>query len=280
MKTIIASKNDENRTLFKFINKYFINIPKSHIYKLLRNKDIKVNNVRTNDPRYVVKENDVVIIYVKDDLNFKTFSMFKLKLEVIFEDDNILIINKPKNLSVHGDDNSLDNAVKTYLYYKPTDSFAPSHVGRLDKETTGLILYAKNYKTLTELNKIQHNINKIYTFLSAKNYAKKEYEMGVEKAEHLQKMIASEGENNIKTKTILWTEKNNNFAQILTGKKHQIRVLLSHLKDPILGDRKYGGKTRSRLYLHCYKLEFDNIQGFLSYLNKKTIICNPEWWGK
>lgn len=279
MKNIIATKDDAGRTLFKLIENYFKTLPASFIYKLFRNKDIKVNGKRINDSRYKVKEGDDIVVYVKEDMSFREHETFKLKLAVIYEDDNILIVNKPKNLVVHGDTKSLDNAVKTYLRYQPTDSFVPSHIGRLDKETTGLIIYAKNYKTLTNLNVNQSEIKKIYTFVSNNTYFKKEYDLNINKSEQLQKMVVSTAKNSLQTKTILWTEKEKNFAEIITGKKHQIRVLLASLNDPILGDRKYGGRMRERLFLHCYKLVFDQMKAHLSYLNKKSFISTPEWWG-
>ncbi|UUD37005.1 Pseudouridylate synthase [Mycoplasmopsis californica] len=280
MTKIIASNNDNGRTIFKFISKYFTNLPPSLIYKTLRNKDIKVNGKRVSDPRVKINTDDVVEIYLNENVSFDNYNNFKIRIDVVYEDNNILIINKPKNLAVHGQGNSLDDAVKTYLHYNQEDSFAPSHVGRLDKETTGLIMYAKNYKTLVVLNEEVHHIDKIYTFKSEKTYYKKTYVLGMIKDEKQQKMIVSNHPEAQEAKTVLWSEKDKNFAQIITGKKHQIRVLMSHLKDPILGDRKYGGKMRSRLYLHCHILKFNLENLSLKYLNDKRIISNPEWWGK
>ncbi|MDJ1646178.1 RluA family pseudouridine synthase [Mycoplasma phocimorsus] len=280
MKKIIATNNDEDRTLYKFIEKYFTQLPQSFIYKLIRNKDIKINSKRVNDARYKIKNEDIIEIYIKDDINFKEYKKANWKVKKVYEDDNILIVNKPKNVEVHDGENSLDNAVKTTLFYKQDDSFIPSHIGRLDKETSGLIIYAKNYKTLTLLNQNINNIKKIYTFISNKKYEKRQYKINIKKDEKSQKMIVTNDSDSLEAITTLWSEREYNFAQIHTGRKHQIRVLLSYLKDPILGDRKYGGKTRPRMYLHCYKLEFSNFEGHLKYLNKKIIKFNPEWWGK
>ncbi|WP_027334307.1 RluA family pseudouridine synthase [Mycoplasma elephantis] len=281
MKRIIASENDNGRSIFKFISKYFNNLPENYIYKLLRNKDIKINSTRIKDPRTKINTNDVVEIYTNEDINFEKYKNFKIKINVVYEDDNVLIINKEKNMVVHGEKNSLDDAVKSYLHYIQEDSFVPSHVGRLDKETSGLIIYAKNYETLVSLNKESKNIDKIYTFVSNKIYSKQMYSIPILKSEKDKKMIVSNSPIAKMSQTILWTEGKFNFAQIITGRKHQIRVLLQHLKDPILGDRKYGGKMRERLYLHCYNIKFNLKESLkLKYLNTKKIFSYPEWWGK
>lgn len=280
MKKIVATSNDENRTLYKFIQKYFATLPISFIYKLIRNKDVKINSKRVSDPRIKIKDQDIVEIYIKEDINFKEYKKSRQKVKKIYEDDNILVVNKPKNVEVHGTQDSLDDIVKTMLFYKQDDSFCPSHIGRLDKETSGLIIYAKNYKTLVTLNQNMNNIQKIYTFISNNQYERRVYKLNIKKDEKLQKMVVTNYDEGQQAITTLWSEKGYNFALLQSGRKHQIRVLLSYLKDPILGDRKYGGKIRPRMYLHCYKLQFSNFEGHLKYLNNKVIKYAPEWWGK
>ena len=202
MKKIVATSNDENRTLYKFIQKYFATLPISFIYKLIRNKDVKINSKRVSDPRIKIKDQDIVEIYIKEDINFKEYKKSRQKVKKIYEDDNILVVNKPKNVEVHGTQDSLDDIVKTMLFYKQDDSFCPSHIGRLDKETSGLIIYAKNYKTLVTLNQNMNNIQKIYTFISNNQYERRVYKLNIKKDEKLQKMVVTnydEGQQAITT---------------------------------------------------------------------------------
>ena len=158
MNNIIVTSKDENQRIDKFIKKYLANAPLSLIYKLFRKKDIKVNNKRVTID-YVIKENDEVSIYLgqqdlKEFIKKKPLIKEKANLDIIYEDSNVLIVNKHSGLLVHQDSNedskTLNNQILNYLYnkgeYHEDDIFTPSAVHRLDRNTAGIIITAKNLK--------------------------------------------------------------------------------------------------------------------------------------
>lgn len=161
-----ASKNDEGRTLFKFLIKNLNNVPVSAIEKVFRLKDIKVNGIKTNNKSYLIVKNDIILVYGLEDVKKNISYQTQIDFKVIYEDKNILVIDKPINVSMHGFDDSLDNQVLSYLNYKQTDSFIPSSIGRLDRVTSGLIIYAKTYSALVQLNN-KINLHEKYYLLKS-----------------------------------------------------------------------------------------------------------------
>lgn len=276
---IKATSNDAGRTLFKVITNYFNNIPLSKIEKLFRKKEIKVNGVRVFQKNYIVSFNDEIVIYgIFDPHKEETFTNF-FSFNVIYEDTNILIINKPTGVPIHSEEEALDNQVLSYLKYKKIDSFKPTHVGRLDKETSGIMLYVKNYPTLKKMNLLLQNITKTYAFKSDFSEEKKEVVLYISKDELNKKMRASYVPlpNSKISKTSFFMVKKGKFARIETGRKHQIRVTLAKLGFPIYGDYKYGGKKAARLMLHCCQIKFSNFDGDLKYLNELEFESKPKW---
>lgn len=289
MLEIIAKENDHGRTLLKFVSKILENYSIFQIEKLFRKKEIKVNK-KAQSKKYIIQKNDVIQIYTNEKLDklkiqeqekqSKKYIPRKIKFDfdVIYEDENILVLNKHINVAVHDGVWSLDNQVLKYLKTQKINSFVPSHVGRLDKATSGLIIYAKNYFSLVELNKKQNFFLKYYIFQSDIEI-KKEFEVkiNIEKNDKLKKMQVSNKEKSITAVTKFLNIDNFKVAQIITGKKHQIRLTLEHLGFPIYGDTKYGGRKNKRLFLHSYKIICLNLEGKLKYLNNKTFINLPNW---
>ncbi|MEE3928442.1 RluA family pseudouridine synthase [Mycoplasmopsis ciconiae] len=280
---IKATKNDQNRTLFKVLSKYFSNVPISRLEKLFRKKDIKVNGNRKIDKSYLVVENDLIEIYglenVTDHQKENEFKTSEVKFSPIYEDDNILIINKPINVAMHSEEDCLDFQVLKYLKFNKSDSFIPSHLGRLDKETSGLVVYAKNFETLKTFKENPDLIQKTYWFKSdfeGPNTLVKGY---IYKNEDKKKMSYSPTQkpNSQYFETNLFIENRKKFATITTGRKHQIRLSLTAIGKPIYGDRKYGGKKADRLMLHAYILKFNKLPKKLSYLSNKEFIANVKW---
>ena len=181
MREIIINKNDADQRLDKFLSKRFKNMPKSLMYKYIRTRYIKVNNKKC-EISTMLKEGDVLKLFIKDEFfdddreNEESYEFLKapLKLDIIYEDENILIINKKPGLIVHPDKSyhfdSLIARVLHYLYekgeYNPKDdrSFAPATVNRLDRNTGGIVIAAKNAEALRILNsKIKsREIKKLY----------------------------------------------------------------------------------------------------------------------
>ena len=277
-KTFIAKNNDINRSLFKYLVIMLNNVPVSRIEKLFRQKDIKVNGIRNNDKQYKLQLNDQITVYGLNDL-FKNNELTKTQINfsVIYEDKNLLIIDKAKNIAIHSEENCLNDQVLKYLNYKKNSSFIPSSIGRLDKKTSGLIVYAKNYQTLVEFEEKQKDFEKVYQFVSDYNIKdKKTVVVRIKKDIQNEKMIVDE-KFGVQAKTIFWIDGTKKFAQLVTGKKHQIRVTLQKLGFPILGDTKYGGKRARRMFLHSYSITFNNLSEEFKEYNGQIFICNPHW---
>lgn len=273
-----ATKNDEGRILFKYLIKSLNDVPISKIEKLFRLKEIKVNDKRNNDKSYKIRENDEIVIFgLKDEIKEVKNKNVLINFKKIFEDKNILVIEKLNNVVVHGEDNSLDNQVLCYLKYNKIDSFKPSHIGRLDKATSGIMIYAKNYKTLVELNKKTKYFEKYYELKSDFPWDKKHVVFYSIYDSKQKNAILKTNPPGSKMETIFFKDNDKKYAQILTGKKHQIRLSLAKLNYPIEGDKKYGGINANRLFLHCCKIVFHQLENELSYLNETFFTCYPEW---
>ena len=275
MKTFNATINDEGRTLFKFLVKSFPDVPKGKLESVFRKKDVKVNGKRLKDKRYIVKHGDEIVVYGVSSTGYSTNNPFtKIKFNVVFEDKNILVIDKPHGYPVHDAENCIDNQVLTYLRFIQKDSFRPSHIGRLDKVTSGLMVYGKTYEAVRELNDYSSKFEKVYEFKSDLNRnITTEYKIGHNELKKKEEVT----ENGKATKTEFIVVGKHKFAKLYTGRKHQIRVSLSKLGYPIYGDNKYGGKKADRVYLHSAQLKFQGIKGNLEYLNGQEFLSDPKW---
>ena len=298
---------DCNQRVDKYVRKVLNEAPLSFIYKIFRKKDIKVNDKRV-DIDYILKENDVIKIYVTDEQleSFnkpKEFDLTTYNLDIIYEDENIIIINKPKGLLVHSDDKNnkatLDKYVISYLIskgeYDPTidQGFIPGPAHRLDRNTSGLIIFGKNLPSLQqllELFKDKENINKYYYALVKGKITKG----GVVNAP----LLKNEKTGMVQVSTIANGAKTaiseysivkhyNQFTllevKLITGRTHQIRVHMAHIGHPIVGDSKYGDFAINKefsqdfnyntQFLHAYKIQFKILNGILSYLSNKEFKC-------
>lgn len=293
MRELIIQENDAEQRLDKFLQKKFPTLPKSLMYKYIRNKNIKVNKKKC-DISYKLKIDDILTFYISDeffdvDLDYD-FLKASNDLEVIYEDNNLLIVDKPVGLIVHSDINesidTLINRVKLYLYnnskYDPKleHSFVPSLVHRIDRNTSGLVIIAKNASTLRELNSyIRDNlIDKYYLCLVEGCLNKREdtlvsYHKKIEgnKVKIVNK--DSEGYKKVVLAYKVLSCKNNQSLleiKLITGKSHQIRAQMANINHPLIGDYKYGSRNRQQEYqaLCAYKIVFNLPKNdALSYLN-------------
>lgn len=298
MKRITAGKNDAGQRLDKFLVKFLNSMPKSLLYKAFRKKRIKVNGKKA-DGAYILMENDVLELYINDEFfekNQKADFADETEINVVYEDENILIADKPKGVLMHGeasDKKTLLSNLLAYLYKKgefdpeKEQSFSPAFANRIDKNTRGLVIAAKNSASLRALNEKIRNgeIKKFYLCLLSKL---PERESGVietylKKNEAENKVyVCDKDEKGAKyAKTIyriLKKEKNGVLCEVelVTGRTHQIRAHMAHIGCPISGDVKYGAlKDGAKEYqmLTSYKLLFDfdgRDEGVLSYLSGKS----------
>ncbi len=318
MKQLIINKNDAENRLDKFISKAVPSLPPSLIYKYIRKKRIKVNH-KKSEGSAKLKTGDIVELYINDEFfeNHSSENNFKnlpTALDIIYEDENIILVNKKPGLIVHPDKNSkndcLINRIKNYLFnkkeYNPEseNSFSPSLVNRIDRNTSGIVIAAKNAETLRILNQKMKSreIHKSYLCIicgKPKNntatltaYLEKNHEQN---KVYITKLKSNTKFNKDNLKTIITQynviESSKNFSllevNLLTGRTHQIRAHLSSIGHPILGDGKYGKNNINRMAkykyqaLCSYKLcfEFKSDAGILNYLNhKKFIIPNEKIW--
>lgn len=306
MKEIIVNKLSSGQKAEKFVRKYLSEAPLGFIYKAFRKKDVKVNG-RWVDKDHVLQEGDVVRIYVTDQQldDFKKprpVTKQDLPYPIAYEDRGVLIVEKPKGLLVYGDATgvreTLGNAVLDYLYlkgeYDPENAaFTPSPAHRLDRNTSGLVVYGKTNEALQELTllfKERAKLHKRYLALTVGD-------------------IATDGTINAP----LWKDANNGRVyvrpieqggkeamtkyhvvrrygdytlvevELITGRTHQIRVHFASIGHPLVGDEKYGDFASCRLvkkltglesqFLHAYKLIFEDVGGALSELRNREIVC-------
>ena len=308
MKQIIIKKNDANQRIDKYLKKLLCNAPSSFIYKMLRKKNIKINGVKVNE-KYILKENDVLEMFLYED-KFQEFTkekdIYSLKKEfkVLYEDKNILVVNKPAGLLVHGDANeninTLSHQVLSYLKNKgelETDresTFMPGPVHRLDRNTSGIVIFGKTLNALQDLNEMmkkRHHIEKTYMTICAGKLKEKQELIGYVKKidnEDRVQFVKKDDPDALLMKTIVEPIRNNQKfslvkVHLVTGRMHQIRIHLASINHPVIGDRKYGdfhlNKVLKQEYglnnqlLHAYKICFKEPFGCLSYLKGKEIIC-------
>lgn len=285
MKKLIVPKKYNDRKLNIFLRDNIPNLTGGLFYKTLNKKDIKINGKRISKNIHVY-ENDEILVYISDEL-----LKHDIKIDIIYEDDNILIINKPTNIEVTG-----NNSLTSIIHKQYSNcGYLPMPCHRLDRNTCGLLLYAKNKEALEILlNKFKkHEIEKHYLALvyGSPKYKHQRIESYLFK-DRLKSLVyiadaPKKGFSKIVTSYTLLEKYPNNTSlldvEIETGKTHQIRAHLSHLGLPIIGDGKYGinkiNKEMKAKYqkLVSYKLIFkfkDN--GKLSYLNGKEFELRRE----
>lgn len=308
MKKVIIDMNNANQRIDKFLVKYLPLAPKSFIYKMIRKKDVKVNGSKVSE-NYILQLKDEVSLFLYDDLFMqfagkKEIHDLKQTFKVLYEDDQILVVNKPSGLLVHEDQNeevhTLSNEVLSYLKRKGEyldsveNTFTPGPVHRLDRNTSGIVIFGKTLPALQSLNEMmkqRHCIDKKYlTIVAGRIESDRELIDYVKKNEALGRMylVSPKDPDGLKMHTLIHPLKYNAAytlleVKIVTGRTHQIRIHLASIDHPVIGDSKYGNyelnkqiKKQYRLshqFLHAYQITFTKPLGKLAYLKDKTITC-------
>ena len=310
MKKITVTANDSGQRLDRFLKKTFESLPQSMMHKQIRKKNIKLNRKRCA-PEQIINEGDVIELYLNDDLLIPKKKHFDFlgapKLDgIVFEDENIIIIDKKQGVLCHPDGreyvNTLVSSLKRYLFEKgewepeKENSFTPALANRIDRNTGGLVIGVKNFNALKIISeKIKkREIDKYYLALAEGKFDKESDTLtGYLTKDEKKNMVKvskteSEGAKKIVTRyKVLDYRDGLSLVEIelLTGRTHQIRAHLASIGHPLAGDGKYGskhGRFRQQLYSYKLRFNFSSDAGELNYLNGKEFTGSrtEEFYGR
>ena len=291
MRELTIGKNDAGQRLDRFVSKSLPLLPPALLQKYIRIKRIKVNGTRAQrDQR--LQTGDVLQLYINDEFFDQPkednlfLSLWKPSLDIVYEDENLMLLNKRPGLVVHADEtekvNTLINHIQAYLYQKREwnprweNAFTPALCNRIDRNTGGIVIAAKNAETLRIINeKIRdREIDKRYLCITLGAPKPPEGEISCfllmdEKKKQVavyHRTLERRGELSLLE------------IELLTGRTHQIRATMANLGCPLLGDGKYGsgaknrqyGETRQALYSYQLTFDFPTDAGILNYLKGRS----------
>ena len=304
MRELTIGKNDAGQRLDRFVAKSLPLLPSALLQKYIRLKRIKCNGIRAQrDQR--LREGDVLQLYINDEFFDKPrednlfLTLFKPSLTIVYEDENLLLLDKRPGLVVHADEtekvNTLINHIQAYLYQKREwnpkweNAFTPSLCNRIDRNTGGIVIAAKNAETLRIINeKIRdREIDKRYLCITVGTPKPPQGRVQVflvkdekKKEVSVRDQPVPGGKTAITTYETLDRRGELSLVEVglETGRTHQIRATFAHMGYPLLGDGKYGrgdvnrryGETRQALYSYKLTFDFPTDAGLLNYLKGRT----------
>jgi len=306
MKDFIINNNDAGQRLDRFTAKAVPLLPASLVQKYIRIKRIKVNG-KGSKREYKLVADDIVQMYINDEFFEKPaddnayLAITDPALNIIYEDDNILLVNKAAGVLCHSDSgydySSVIARVQAYMYksgeWKPREenSFAPALCNRIDRNTSGIVIAAKNAEALRIINeKLKQNEIERYYLAVVHGIPKPAsarlegyiFKDAVKNRVYVSKYSQPGSKTAIMEYTTLESSDNLSLLEckLITGRTHQIRAQLADIGHPILGDGKYGSKRLNQKYgeekqaLCSYKLTFSfaTHSGLLEYLSGQSFI--------
>lgn len=317
MRELIIGKNDAGQRLDKFLTKTLFGMPPALMYRLIRQKKIKVNRKRAENGQMLC-EGDTLQLFIAEEFfeggekggDKDELLRVRPKLDIVYEDENILLLSKRPGVLVHDDKEGQNNTLlfhaKAYLYqrgeYDPAaeQSFAPALCNRIDRNTGGIVILAKNAEALRVMNeKIRDGETSKFYLCAVHGILRKKSDTlhaWLKKDSRTNMVKIYDGQNkpkdakSIGTKYKVLAEKDGNSlleVELLTGRTHQIRAQFSYIGHPLLGDGKYGvnreDRTKGYKYqaLYSYRLRFDfaDQTGPLGYLcGKEFSIPRSSVW--
>ncbi len=298
MVTLIVKKEESGQTLEKYVRKILTQAPVSFIYKLFRKKDVKVNG-HWQDLKYVINEGEEVKIFVTDSQleEFKTKRETKVVNDIsnwiIYEDENVILINKPRGVLVQKDnsnDEALDEMVLAYLESKgeygrdSLQAYKPAPAHRLDRNTAGIVVFGKNIATLRALADALNDkkqVSKRYlTLVKGEISENGQIDAPLEKNAKNGRVYVNENGKPSLTKYKVIKRLNGYTlleVELLTGRTHQIRVHMAYINHPVVGDSKYGDFALNKeleekygfknQFLIAYQISFNHLDNNLKYLS-------------
>lgn len=302
MRKIIITENEAGQRTDRFLKKLLKDYTLGDIYKIFRTKKIKINGKREKE-NYMLVNGDEVELFIPDTAEKQEKTKVNLNNPlntdtIVYEDENILVINKSPGILSQPDGSkepSLVDMANSYLEKNEkleSVTFRPAICNRLDRNTGGLVIVAKNYQSLKAMNEAirERKVDKFYqTIVKGKTPESGRLEESLVKNNQDNKvMVTKEGEGKESLTLYKKLVDNGNYSllelELITGRTHQIRVHLSHANYPIIGDGKYGNKKTNEYFksqyklnhqmLYAYKLCFGEIEGQLAYLSNQIITCH------